>query len=127
MIMADNVHFGIIDTLDKTKHYDQFYYPDNFQQTLRRFQCINIPDDVVNKWAGNLLHVKTHYCRYGRTATGLAQCAVTLIPPESLNEIIDVVQQHKNSELDYHSKMEDLLALLKRALIENKWVIHFGL
>jgi hypothetical protein len=126
--MADDIHFGIIDQFETNQHYDEL--SEAFPQVLLKYHCVDVPDDIVNEWVNDLSHVHTHWIRYGREAKGLAHCGITLIPPESLGDVLGVVQRYilppccgKRNR----TKMKRLISLLNEAITQNKWVIHFGL
>lgn len=126
--MPDDVHFGIIEQIDQNKHYDVIDIP--FDQILVKYHCVDIPDDIVNEWIRDMADISTHWHWYGREAKNLAQYGVTLIPPESLDEVLRVVQRYKLPAFyskKNRTKINRFINLLNQAKTQKKWVIHFGL
>ena len=119
-------HFGIIDEIDIDKDYSQLN--GDFQGCLAKYQCVDVPDMIINGWWDSLTKMKTYFHTIQRPATALARWGVTLIPPESLDTFIDIVLHHTNEY--FHKYCEDkitlLLDLLARAKQEEKYVIHYG-
>ena len=52
-------------------------------------------------------------------AKGISYTGITLIPPTSIQAFIDVIKDV--------AELNELKVLLKKALVGNKWVIHFGI
>lgn len=109
--------FGIIDKLEKDKDYS-YYEPE-------KYQCVAIDDDFIGDWWNNLTQIKTYFHRYNRPAYSLARWGVTLIPPESLVSFYNIVSTDKRSESS--EELIDLMILLRKAISENKYVIHYGI
>ena len=74
-----------------------------------KYACISV-DDASIDFYWHTLSVE---------GKGLSYCGITLIPPSSLKAFIDAIAD--NSELS------ELKELLKKALDNDKWVIHYGL
>lgn len=56
------------------------------------------PVDVINDWWSRLLIMKSHFHCYNRPETALARCAITLIPPDSLDFFYDIVANDTTEE-----------------------------
>lgn len=108
--------FGIIDEFEKNKDYSK-YEPE-------KYNCISIDDDILNDWWSQLTSMKTYFHCYSRPSFALARWGITLIPPESLEYFYDIVSKDKRAQ----SLIEliNLMNLLRRAMDENKYVIHYG-
>lgn len=96
---------------EQGKRYDE-YKP-------RIYSCISVDDDSIKAVAAKLEAIDSYYHTLSVKGKGLAYCGITLIPPESLNDFIKII------EVD--NQLLRLKQLLEKARDENKWVIHFGL
>lgn len=115
MIKAE---FGIIDKLDPDREYAAY--------TPEIYRCVAIDDEVyIDNWWSRLLEMKTYFHSLKRPARGLARWGVTLIPPESLRAFYDIVSQDGNRHTD--ENLAALAALIRQALDEGKFMIHFGI
>ena len=114
--MACVAQFGIIDNFKRDKDYSD-YDPE-------KYSCIDIDDDILDEWWNELSLMKTYFHCYSRPSSSLARYGVTLIPPESLQTFYKVVSKDKKSKLS--KELIDLMALLRRAISENKYIIHYG-
>ncbi len=112
--------FGIIDNFDENKDYSQ-YEPE-------KYHCIAIQDDILDDWWARLTTMKSYFHSYNRPETALARWGVTLIPPESLDLLDDIIAwDTKPKDLKrYYEEISMLLTLIRKAKSENKFVIHFG-
>jgi hypothetical protein len=108
--------FGIIDELEKEKDYSQ-YEPE-------KYHCVAIDDDFINDWWNDLALIKTYFHSYNRPEFALARWGVTLIPPESLEPFYNIVSTDQRSKSS--RELIDLMVLLRKAIAENKYVIHYG-
>lgn len=110
--------FGIINKFEKDKDYSSEYEP-------KKYNCIFIDDDILNDWWDKLILIKTYYHSYSRPNFALARWGVTLIPPESLESFCDIILNDRRSESS--KELIDLLMLLRKAISENKYIIHYGI
>lgn len=108
--------FGIIDKFEKDKEYLD-YEP-------QKYNCVAIDDDILNDWWNDLTLVKTYFHCYNRPSFALARWGITLIPPESLEAFYEIVSKDKRSKSS--KELNDLMILLRKAISENKYVIHYG-
>lgn len=83
-----------------------------------------VADDFLNDWWGDLSLIKTYFHSYSRPGLSLARWGVTLIPPESLEAFYSIVLKDKQSKSS--SELIDLMRLLRQAIEEKKYVIHYG-
>lgn len=115
--MGDYAEFGIIEEFDETKDYGGSYEPE-------RYNCISIEDDWLNLLYKPLLTMRTYFHTHSRPEYSFARWGITLIPPESLGQFLEVVtslDQFKDSE-----ELAELANLLCEAKSRNKYVIHYG-
>lgn len=104
--------FGIMQNApEKGKRYDE-YEP-------QKYNCISVDDAYVEKLDEKLIDVDFYWHTTDVSGKGLAYCGVTLIPPCSLQNFIEVVKD------DPH--LTELRTLAESAKRENQWIIHFGL
>lgn len=109
--------FGIIDEIDAALDYSEY--------TPEKYHCVYIDDDrYINDWWPRLCCMKTYFHNLNRPALGLSRCGVTLIPPESAAEFQDIVLSDKRIQED--SQLVDLAMVIKRAMEEHKYIIHYG-
>lgn len=114
--MSCVAEFGIIDQFDKDKDYSD-YEPE-------KYHCISIDDDLLNDWWNSLTQIRTYFHSYNRPDFALARWGVTLIPPESLEAFYNIVASDSRSKS--LKELVDLMALIRKAISENKFVIHYG-
>lgn len=119
--------FGIISNFDKDKDYSEVE-SGGFLEMLKRYNCIRIPDEMINDWWGDLTEIDTYYHHYNNPQKALARWGVTLIPPESLEQFIAVVKTKTdpNFEAEWPSELKNLIELFQKAIKESKYIIHFG-
>lgn len=105
-------NFGIMQTAPKAgKRYDRY--------TPEKYNCISVDDAYILSLSKQLSGVKCFWHTLDRPEFGLAYYGITLIPPESLGAIIEMIWQNPN--------LSELLALLSEAEKAKKYVIHFGI
>ena len=114
--MACVAEFGIIDTFEEDKDYSD-YEP-------QKYNCISINDDFINDWWSSLLLMKTYHHSYNRPELALARWGVALIPPESLEQFYSIVANDRRSKSS--KQLIELMVLIRKASVENKYVIHYG-
>jgi len=104
--------FGIMQTPPKPQtRYDE-YEPE-------KYQCISIDDEYVEKIEKELIDIDFYWHTLDVSGKGLAYCGITLMPPESLDGVINVIDKYKD--------LSELKALLVNAKEQSKYVIHYGL
>jgi hypothetical protein len=111
MYMAKH-EFGImIDAPQPGKRYDE-YEP-------WKYACISVDDDYLEGVVEKLTFIDFYWHTLSAKGKGLAYCGITLVPPCSLKAFTDVIADIP--------ELYELKKLLEKALVENKWVIHYGL
>ncbi len=128
MRLGPNAQFGIIDNFDKQKDYSEFTEGLSFEDCLNKYQCISIPDEIINYWWEGLTSMKSYFHKFSRPETALARWGVTLIPPDSLDIFAEIIRNHTNERFSRlcETEISALLNLLNRAKKEDKFVIHYG-
>lgn len=86
--------FGIIDSFEENKWYS-YYEPE-------KYNCISVNDDLIEeliiKYNEELTAIKTYFQVTSQPDTGLDNCGVTLIPPESLKQFRDIIIKANSSQ-----------------------------
>ncbi len=104
--------FGIMQNAPQQgKRYD-IYEP-------RKYNCISVDDDHLEDIVGNFDHIDFYWHTLDVKGKGIAYCGITLIPPDSIEAFVDVIKDIP--------ELSELKKLSKKALLENKWIIHYGL
>ena len=104
--------FGIMQTPPKKgKRYDK-YEPE-------KYNCISVDDDCITSILDKLSNIDFYWHTLDVAGKGLSYCGITLIPPSSMQEFINVID-----EIPEFTQLKEHLV---QALNENKWVIHFGI
>ena len=93
------------------KRYDE-YKPE-------KYNCISVDDDFLSPYLEDLRSVKCCWHTLDRPEDGLAYDGVTLIPPDSIEKLIRILEN------DTH--FSELTAMLLRAQREDKFMIHYGI
>ena len=104
--------FGIMQNAPKPRKRNDEYDP-------QKYNCISVDDDYVEKIDAKLNNIDFYWNTLDGPAKGIAYTGVTLIPPSSIQAFTAVIKDI--------AELSELKDLLKKALVENKWVIHFGL
>lgn len=104
--------FGIMNKAPSAgKRYDA-YDPN-------KYNCIPVDDDYMEAVAAELQNLHCYWHSLDVPQKGLAYCGITLIPSESLESFISVIENHDG--------FEPLKQLAQKALDEGKYIIHYGL
>lgn len=113
--------FGIIDFFEENKWYSD-YEPE-------KYNCISVDDDLleelIREYNEELAAIKTYFQTTAQPGSGLDYCGVTLIPPESLKQLRDVVI--KANDNCKSQELQILIEKITEALGENKYLIHYGI
>ena len=110
--------FGIIDCFDETRDYG-VYEPE-------QYHCVCIDDDrYIDDWWDRLRLMKTYFHCFSRPEMGLARYGVTLIPPESLPAFQDIVLS--DHRINQDEQLVLLAQVIRKAIQEGKYMIHFGM
>jgi hypothetical protein len=104
--------FGIMSTDPQPRENYIVYEP-------QKYNCISVDDVYLEDIVSYFNHIDFYWHTLDIKGKGLEYCGITLIPPESLSEFINVIY-----DID---GLYELRRLSEKALKENKWIIHFGL
>lgn len=128
MRLGPYAHFGIIDRFEKQKDYASSDEGISFEDCLKKYRCIAVPDDIINDWWDSLMAMKSYYHCFDRPEMALARWGVTLIPPESLEKFADIIKTQTCERFSVLCRVEldALLDLLEEGKQEKKFIIHYG-
>lgn len=96
---------------EQNKRYDE-YEP-------FKYNCITVNDEYLEKVLCDLSDICCYWHTLEEKGRGLAYCGITLISPDVLNGFAEVIHNTEG--------LFDLEKLCEKAMVENKWMIHFGL
>ena len=117
MIKAE---FEIINDFDEKKDYTG-YHPE-------KYSCVAIDDDLyLNDWWSDLSRIDTlNVYSKGvlQPQKALSRWGITIIPPKSLTNFLDIVAKDKRYKKD--ANLVALAAMIDEAIKEQKYVIHYG-
>lgn len=103
--------FGIMIADPEPEQIFEEYEPD-------KYDCIAVDDEYVQAVAEKLAGVSVYWHSLDRPESGLAYHGITLIPPESMAEVIEAVR-----DVPEMRRLKEMLVVAER---ERKFVIHFG-
>ena len=83
-----------------------------------KYDCIAVDDECIQAVIERVKSLKCYWHSLDRPEAGLAYHGITLIPPESIAEVIEAVRNV--------SEMRRLMEMLVVAERKRKFVIHFG-
>lgn len=117
MIKAE---FGIIENFDESVDYTEY--------SPKKYHCVAIDDDLyMNDWWNALLQIDTFnvYTKgVLQPQKALSRWGITIIPPSSLPALLDIVLSDRRSKRD--KRLIAFAGLIHQAIIENKYMIHYG-
>ncbi len=104
--------FGIMDQNPVTgQRFDQ-YEP-------QRYHCIAVDDDIILPLLERLTDFSFYWHTTDVLGNGLAYCGITLLSPEMSRNVENVIRNIP--------ELYPLSNLLKQAIRDQKFVIHFGI
>ncbi len=115
---GDRAEFGIIDDFNTNKDYGDSYEPE-------RYHCVAICDDALDDWWERLTEMNSYFHCFSRPSKALARWGITIIPPESLSLLIDIIRTETRET--FQEDASDIIVLLEEAKRKNKFVIHYGI
>lgn len=104
--------FGIMDVAPTFEQEYNNYEPE-------KYHCISVDDGDIEPLLKEFSAIPCYWHSLKREERGLAYCGITIIPPYSLKKFISII----NSKTQFN----ELKDLLRKAVKENKFVIHFGI
>lgn len=106
--------FGIMENETINKEGFDEYEP-------HKYNCIEVDDELIEPILIDLQSVDCYWNTLQIKGKGLAYYGVTLIPPKSMNRLVDILSLQ--DKLEYIA----LISLVNKAKEENKYIIHFGI
>ena len=108
--------FGIIDDFQPNQKYT-IYEPE-------KYHCVAIDDEYIDDWWERLLMIRTYNMSLEQPQWALSRWGITLIPPESLPALLEIIA--KDKRIYWDDNLVELADLIRQAIIENKYMIHYG-
>ena len=108
--------FGIMDSVDKKKSYIDF--------CPEKYNCVAVDDDVMDILASKLQVMPTYFFSLDKKEYGLNYYGITLIPPGSCWYLQEILSSNIKQDDDIYIQ---LLELVEKAKLEEKFIIHFGI
>lgn len=115
-------NIGIIDNFDKEFDYSYSDLDLEYEDIIKKHNCISVNEDFFDKVINKVENIDTYFQGYGNKGNYIDPCGVTLIPPKSLLQLIDVI-----NSLGNNSDTKSLIKLINKAHKENKFIICFGI
>jgi hypothetical protein len=109
--------FGIIDCFIENQWYS-VYLPEVYG-------CIKIDDDLIEPLLNKFLSFETFYQVTTQPGHGLDYGGITIIPPRSLPEFLDIIVKANNENKS--DEYEKLIEKITEAIEADKYMIHYGL
>ena len=109
-----NHEFGIMQNQPMNKERFDEYEPN-------KYHCIAIDDNFIEPILIHLQNVPCYWHTLQVPARGIAYHGITLIPPESMDRLIQILSLEDKLEYTH------LISLANQAKQENKYLIHFGI
>ncbi len=123
--MGDYMDFGIITNIEYNKDYSIINGPEEYALLYLNYNCISVPDDIMNDLLPLINHIPTYFCSLKLKSMGIEHYGVTLIPPKSTELFYNIVCQNMS---DFEEmKLQELCRLLKESIIKQVYVICFGI
>ena len=108
--------FGIVE--------DVTALPEGMDYEPERYGCVWIDDGYLDDWWYRLELIPTFFHTLDRPELGLARYGITLIPPESLPALEEIVLSDRRIQTD--EQLVELSRVLREAIRRKKFLIHFG-
>lgn len=108
--------FGIVE--------DVSALPEDIGYKPERYGCVWIDDGYLDDWWSRLELIPTFFHTLDRPELGLARYGITLIPPESLPALEEIVLSDRRIQTD--EQLVELSRVLREAIRRKKHMIHFG-
>lgn len=67
------------------------------------------------------MYIKKEFCNHKKA---LSRWGITIIPPSSLSALLDIVLSDKGSKKD--KSLIALAGLIHQAIVDEKYMIHYG-
>ena len=113
---GDRAEFGIIETINPKNDYGSSYEPE-------KYSCVAICEEAINDWYDELADMKTYWHCMNRPNTNIARYGVTIIPPESLEQLIGAIRAKTKAK--FAADALEVASLLETAAKLSKFVILY--
>ena len=105
--------FGIIDNFQPNQKYTA-YEPE-------KYHCVAINDECIDDWWERLLMIRTYNMSLKQPQGALSRWGITLIPPESLPALLEIVAE--DNRIYWDDRLEEFADLIRQAITENKYMM----
>ncbi len=110
--MPDVHEFGIMPrTPQKGERYDE-YEP-------KKYRCISVNGERIDEILQKLEEIEFFWHTIDVRGMGIAYCGITLISPQSAKKMVGILPRDKD--------FLPLIELLEKAVLQDSFVIHYGL
>lgn len=123
--MGDCIDFGIISNIEYDKDYSKIGSPTAYKALYTQYNCVSVPDKIVNAWIPLANNIPTYLCSLSRKNMGIDHYGVTIIPPESAKMLFDIVRSYMI--ITKNESVEKLVELLNKAIAKREYVICYGI
>lgn len=106
--------FGIMQEEPMSKEWFNTYEP-------KKYNCIVIDDVFIESILIDLQSIECYWHTLQKPAKGIAYCGITLIPPKSIDKLINILLVQDKGEYAH------LISVFNKAKENNKYIIHFGI
>ena len=106
---------------DPEKEFNKLY-----DENKENKNIIYIHDEVVLNNPLFLKGFKSFKCSFKNLSEGLDYYGITILPAETLESFIKNLEQVK-CKPKYKQQLKELIELCRKAIKEDKYVIHFGI
>lgn len=116
--MAENISFRLIKKIDL--HRDDsilFGASEMWSDANSDFSCVEVPDEFLYRFFPETATIKTFACSLAMPLQGIDHCGVTLIPPESAEELLNAIISRKNNPSSLET--EEIICLLQDTALKN--------
>lgn len=108
--------FGIVE--------DAASLPEDIGYEPEKYGCVWIDDGYLDDWWPRLALIPTFFHTLSRPERGLARYGITLIPPESLPMLEEIVLSDRRIGSD--EQLVELSRVIREAIRRGRYVIHYG-
>ena len=120
VIKMIKTEFGIVENFNAKEDYTEY--------SPKKYHCVAIDDDLyLNDWWNALSYIDTFnvYTKgVLQPQKALSRWGITIIPPKSLTDFLDIVIKDKRYKKD--ANLVALATLIEEAVKAQKYVIHYG-
>ena len=124
MEMSYCFDFGIISNIEYNKDYADFGR-ETYEAIYAKYHCVSVSVDFVDDWISLTYNIPTYVCSLDKKFMGIDGAGITIIPPESVKMLLDIVRSYMEKNPD--ESIKKLVKLLSTAIDNGKYVICFGL